>query len=190
MLLCGQVIFLLFKICMWNTHIRVLLKVVRVKDQWRLRNLENVKPFVSVILCRQWSWLLASVVFYVWICKSVLALGRLDDARAVYIKIKTIFRKVPALMRTLQRSCFSWQECDCLWKKRRHTSGGWINILVDFLKINNNSRLRFSLKVLFYKVKPKWNAPSETPLKSNNLIYRRTWKFMIKILFICIIILL
>lgn len=155
MFLCGQVIFLVFKICMWNTLIQVLLKVVRVKDLWHLRNLENVKPFVSVILCRQLSWLLASMVFYVWICKSVLPLSRLDDARAVYIKIKSIFRKVPALLRTLQRSCFSWQECNCLWKKKRHTNGGWINIFVDFLKTNNNSSPRFSLKVLFYKTKPK-----------------------------------
>lgn len=40
--------------------------------------------------------------------KSVLASGRLDDARAVYIKIKTIFRKVPALLKTLQRFRFPW----------------------------------------------------------------------------------
>lgn len=46
-----------------------------------------------------------------------------------------------------------------------------------FLRINNNSRLRFSLKVLFKnKVKPKWNVPSKTPFKINNLIYRRAWK--------------
>lgn len=174
MLLCGQVIFLLFKICVWN--IPTLLRVVRVKDLWHLKNLDNVKPFVSVILCRQWSWLLASMVFYIWIFKCVLALGRLDDARPVYIKMKSIFRKVPALLRALQRSCFSWQECDCLWKKQETYKWWWINIFVDFLKINNNSRPRFSLKILFYKVKPKWNAPSETPLKTNNLIYRRTGK--------------
>jgi len=63
----------------------------------------------------------------------VLALGRLDDARAVHIKIKSIFMKVLALLRILQRSCFSWEECDCSWKKKRHTSGGWINIFANFL---------------------------------------------------------
>lgn len=122
-MLCGQVIFLLYKIC-----IQILLKVVRVKALWHLRNLENAKPFVSATLCRQWSWLLASMVVYVWIFKSVLDLHRLDNARAVYVKIKSIFREVPSLLRTLQWSQFSWQECNYLWKKNpTQTYKWWVN---------------------------------------------------------------